>query len=650
MTRDTEALESSIRQVTETGEWLLDVSATKFIKGLCKRSHENVEIAFTVILSQCQKKQSQIRYSCLQLIEILFQRSHHFRLLLTKEFPMFLQLTVGIQQHTLPPPQQVAIEVGKYAIALVKNWQKSHGNTLRPIDIGYDYLVHHGFLDPDTGGSLPSIHLQNRDRAEENARKKVIQERRMVLLKKDIEEHLSGIQENIKSMQTCFFLLVPKITQEDTAVFDALLRGDVQSDKRPEESYSQSVQSHGLGSNRYRITIDMSEESMMEDVKETPENNVLYEQLRDSHKSLEKRHKQQVNRWMSRLSSLDTSNKREKEDLLKRLIDIKMEMEDVSRKSHMLGVQIKVPHQEVKDESQEVENEFENELFEQVQVPEIALEKTTDAALSIGSTLLPPSQRIFPLSYEPRMIEDVTYRGIHTIPLPQRQEPKEDEEEDLERKELLARAPIVEWGDDLYYWDKTHIEFNTSGLEKSHSFMGIGQGTNEIPDHLLQNLKKRHVFYKHKTPETIRACNAPLHSGKLCPRRDLVTCPFHGTIIPRNAIGEPLKDPFYASTSASASASATPTPVTTTARTPHLWQEIESDVMQQTGQRMLPLARPSKKPKHTALINVRNPPTSSYHRLEKKLKGPAMRRSLQAAADNERQLKALSRDTSEWKE
>ena len=39
-----------------------------------------------------------------------------------------------------------------------------------------------------------------------------------------------------------------------------------------------------------------------------------------------------------------------------------------------------------------------------------------------------------------------------------------------------------------------------------------------------------------------RCCRAPLASGKLCSRRDLIKCPFHGLIVDRDAIGVPVKE------------------------------------------------------------------------------------------------------------
>jgi hypothetical protein len=45
---------------------------------------------------------------------------------------------------------------------------------------------------------------------------------------------------------------------------------------------------------------------------------------------------------------------------------------------------------------------------------------------------------------------------------------------------------------------------------------------------------------KHTGPTL--SCNVLLDSGKLCPRRDKVKCPFHGKIIPRDHLGMPIDD------------------------------------------------------------------------------------------------------------
>lgn len=47
---------------------------------------------------------------------------------------------------------------------------------------------------------------------------------------------------------------------------------------------------------------------------------------------------------------------------------------------------------------------------------------------------------------------------------------------------------------------------------------------------------------KSSTTISDNQCRALLPSGRLCPRRDLFNCPFHGKIIPRDEEGLPLDD------------------------------------------------------------------------------------------------------------
>eukprot|EP00959_Pyramimonas_sp_CCMP1952_P299015 6254300-Pyramimonas_sp.AAC.1 len=36
-------------------------------------------------------------------------------------------------------------------------------------------------------------------------------------------------------------------------------------------------------------------------------------------------------------------------------------------------------------------------------------------------------------------------------------------------------------------------------------------------------------------------CRAPIRGGRLCSRRDADRCPFHGRIVARDALGQPLE-------------------------------------------------------------------------------------------------------------
>lgn len=68
--------------------------------------------------------------------------------------------------------------------------------------------------------------------------------------------------------------------------------------------------SHGLGSNRYKITIDMSEESLMEEIKETEDNKIVFDQLREAYTLLERKHTKLLNHWINTLIKLEIQVKR----------------------------------------------------------------------------------------------------------------------------------------------------------------------------------------------------------------------------------------------------------------------------------------------------------------------------------------------------
>ncbi|KAL0090738.1 hypothetical protein F4703DRAFT_1790693 [Phycomyces blakesleeanus] len=657
-----ETLERLIKQITETGEWELDPQILKLIKKLCKQSNANVDVAFYIIWNQLQKKQSQIRYSCVQLIEVLFFRSHRFRILVANEFQSFLRLTVGINRQPLPPPVQDQLR--RLAISLVKSWNQKYGRVQRQIANGYHFLEYRNLLDENSSGSLAALSLsssasasasassslsytrtRDQNKANVQSRMKAIQERRVDQIKTEVDDYLKIIQENIITMDSCFLILVPK-NSEDELDFDALIKGDLDSLKVPDGSYRERILSHGLGSSRYKITIDLSESSVMEDIHETPENTIVYEQLRQGLKLIEKKHAKQLNDWIKVLK---------KESLLKQLIDVKVDMTEALRKCRLLGITIpefedpekalknktkikpKKNQQRNQNEDEDEDEEFGDERFEEIDVPKQGLDVEKNP-LTVDSRVLPPAQRIFPLAYEPGMSEDITYRGAFVSPHktltgPTGYKEKGKQKEDSTRQELLKKAPVVEWGEDLYYWDKTHVQFNTSGLEKNHRFMGTGEGVNELPASLLDELRKRPRYYQ-ESSEPLRACGAPLHNGGLCPRRDLVICPFHGKIVSRDSIGQPL-DPAEAP-----KVQVLQVPQSGTSR--EFWEDIEGEVMVQTGQEKIESGHKKRKRDHkSALVDVRqNKPKSVHRRLQDKLDTRAIRRSVEEAVEYERTQKS----------
>ena len=114
--------------------------------------------------------------------------------------------------------------------------------------------------------------------------------------------------------------------------------------------------------------------------------------------------------------------------------------------------------------------------------------------------------------------------------------------------ELLATAPIVHWDTDLNYWDASSLKFHnfSSGIERSHRFLGSSDGSNQISQSTMDGLRKR-VVNLEQTPieelaADLRECRAPLRNGALCKRMDLVNCPFHGRIVARDDEGQYVRE------------------------------------------------------------------------------------------------------------
>jgi len=68
----------------------------------------------------------------------------------------------------------------------------------------------------------------------------------------------------------------------------------------------------------------------------------------------------------------------------------------------------------------------------------------------------------------------------------------------------LARAPVIPWDDDLAVWDKREMAFNTSGLEFSHRFLGVGDGSNLVSQATLDRMKMRTTIYSPELPAVIK--------------------------------------------------------------------------------------------------------------------------------------------------
>lgn len=162
----------------------------------------------------------------------------------------------------------------------------------------------------------------------------------------------------------------------------------------------------------------------------------------------------------------------------------------------------------------------------------------------------------------------------------------------------------------------------------------------------------------HHTATPQQACRYPLHHGGLCPRKDLVTCPFHGKIIPRDDLGRPLNPQDEASTTSSVDPNEEYTGQMTSSRKPdatvmnNLWEVLESDVMatgagRKRGSTATNNSRKKQKQK-SALIDVNKKPDTSYTRLNKQISTAKNKKLVQEAIEYEREMKSRNKEANNW--
>ncbi|RUP47848.1 hypothetical protein BC936DRAFT_145270 [Jimgerdemannia flammicorona] len=419
-TPEHKALANLIVSLTTTGEWILNNQKLKELKSLCKKSDSIVENAYRLTWAQLEKNHAQIRYSSLQLVEQLFSRSHHFRQLLAADYPSFLQLTVGIHRKTLPPPENVAAKLAEYGTTLVKQWYEKFGDTYKPLTLGYQYLKNNmrvNFADL----SLASYTTRAREQEQREAALKISRQRKFEKIRADFDGQINDIQENLRNMETCFEILVPKPDENINLDFDSLLRGVSGADPAAvgatSGSLKNTIATHGLGSSRYRLTIHLSAENPM-DVSETADNEAVYENLREYYGVLTKKHVDVVAGWLDGLMKSESEHSEARDSMLKKVIDLKNALRVAKNKSELVG--LKSNRNDDNDDDEGIE-------FEEVPIPANAGEGPSrsskqhgsaaaggDREKRLGSTTtsskqLPPAHRVFPLAFEPEMEEDVTY-------------------------------------------------------------------------------------------------------------------------------------------------------------------------------------------------------------------------------------------------
>uniref|UniRef100_A0A8C9HIM4 UV-stimulated scaffold protein A n=1 Tax=Piliocolobus tephrosceles TaxID=591936 RepID=A0A8C9HIM4_9PRIM len=550
-----------VEELTTSGEPRLNPEKMKELKKICKSSEEQLSRAYRLLIAQLTQEHAEIRLSAFQVVDELFARSHQFRMLVVSNFQEFLELTLGTDPaQPLPPPREAAQRLRQAATRAVEGWNEKFGEAYKKLALGYHFLRHNKKVDfQDTNART----LAERKREEEKQKHldKIYQERASQA-EREMQEMSGEIESCLTEVESCFRLLVPFDFDPNpeteslgvaSGTFDALhssragqvgpcwsgtpdpwdgeqpccsrdlpasaghpraggraqppqtATGDP-SDEDEDSDLEEFVRSHGLGSHKYTLDVELYSEGLK--VQENEDNLAIIHAACDTLKLIRNKFLPAVCSWIQTEALGNAEEDEDDEDFV-----------EVPEKE---GYEPHIPdhlRSEYGLEATLGKDMVVRSLRTRMRKDEEASDPTSAAAqLRRLREHLPPPSSASP----PRVLP----------------EPQEAQKLAAER----ARAPVVPYGVDLHYWGQ---ELPTAGKifksDSEHRFWKPSEVEEEVVNaDVSEMLRSRHITFAGRFEPVQHRCRAPRPDGRLCERQDRLKCPFHGKIIPRDDEGRPL--------------------------------------------------------------------------------------------------------------
>ncbi|RRT73780.1 hypothetical protein B296_00025385 [Ensete ventricosum] len=443
----------------------------------------------------CQKllldDRDEVRYLAVLIIDELFMRSKLFRSLLVINFDQFLSLSVGFRRNMpLPPPSSIASNLRKMSIELLEKWNSSYGIYYRQLRLGFDYLKN--TLRFQFPNRLEIAARLQQERREREMRTQQILLNKFENLKDNFSSIKSEIQLTIDEIGECL-----EIINEKEEEFN--LRNFSEDDEVGE------FQSLTLR----QIRLDSLKEGQK--VQEDNDNKAIFDALRELFKLLISKHLTSVQEWISVLIRVDLNDLKFRDTALKEFIDIRNVIQSVRNRCVQLGCVLNDPPSQEEDIWEE--GKIEDYIPQNFVMNRSLVENSVDI----------PSR----------------HKCKKSAPPGEENNPFDSSQSVSERSRLLAEAPVLTWGPFLDNWgSKRDVLANQRGLELDGHWGRVDYDA-VIPAERIAELSVHRTVYKEEAVE-IQPCLAPLRKGGLCQRKDLRECPFHGPIIPRDALGNPI--------------------------------------------------------------------------------------------------------------
>ncbi|KAG6430250.1 hypothetical protein SASPL_108313 [Salvia splendens] len=478
----------------------VDPRLLKAIKFVVRNSDSELRCASQTLMSLMKRNHSQVRYLALFIVDELFMRSKLFRSLLVENLDLFLSLSIGFRRnHPLPPPASIASLLRSKAIEFLEKWNDSFGIHYRQLRLGYDYLKNTlRFQFPNLQANAARIQQERRER---EMRTRDILLKKFESLKANFSSIKVEIQANIDEIDECLGILRMK---DDDMQFDPV------DNEEMEEFYNSEL---------HQIRLDSLREAKK--VQVDSENEVVIDALREFYKVLVTKHLAVVQEWISVLIRVEVADLSFRDSALKNLIDIRNLIQSTKRECEESGCELR-----------KIANAEEEVIWEEGTVEQF---DKGEAGPSCSKTPEAPS------TSTANSTRDVKRAKKLSNVTENRNAWNSESNKDPVRSELLAEAPVLNWGSFLDRWGPNEdVMANQRGLDVEGHWGRVDQDA-VIPAEKIAELSMRASVYEEK-PLKIQPCRAPLKNGALCQRKDFRVCPFHGPIIPRDDEGNSIKE------------------------------------------------------------------------------------------------------------
>lgn len=613
-------LAEAVESLTHTGLKTLDQAVLKKLKNICKRSDKYIEHTYYLLLHQLKKDHAEIRYSTFQICDEIFRRSHCFRELLIADMQLIFELTVETNpEKPLPPPRPTALNLKWLSLKTIQQWHEIYGKGYKKLALGYNYLRQCKKIDFN---SLTVADEAERSRQEEvHRRLSTINQERSKKVLKDITEKEDEISNTVRSLENCINLLLPHpedffiIDNESSSAevdddrFRFLTEENVSvrkyiDDEEPYEgdAHSSQFREVGIVSSTQTLSVNLNLSSEV-CIKETEENSAIIENARELAKLIDTRHLPTVKSWLQILTKATGFNTE-----IKRIVQIKVNLESILSKYKRLNIQ-SADTESVSTDS-ELEEVCEDETLKQSAVWQMKTEGP---------------------NYKPGNTENSM---DSTVDSPQPSTSYSTPEMDRKKK-LMSVAPKIPFDIDLYHWEDEKMPVPTmvnSSAEGHRFWSASGESIDELPvPEEYASLRTRVIEFTGDFQPVMHTCRVPLPSGKLCPRKDRIKCPFHGLIVPRDEAGKCINPEDEQKLTAKAEKEKPEIPDW---QDPQLLKEIQAATgidlkMPEKNKR-----RKKKESKYPGLTDIKKKQNTATKRLEKKIFKSATVKKIAASLDN----------------